>query len=310
MMNRLEYYIRFFIRTLSEDGLYPTVLRFSDFLKRRRLGFGLLAEWFDYQVSSRFRSPQDSLITLLDPNQTLKTSAPWTLYSSFDKGSVISEDVLSQLSVLKKAGFNVMFISSSPELGPNSIIQLSPLCEVIVHRQNIGHDFGSWKTGYELIKPWFDRRRPILLMNDSCFGPYSSMNSVFALLNNNRDSVVGVSKNYLIEEHLQSYFVGFGAGVVEEGIFDLYMNRIRLLKTKEAIVRFFEIGGSHFLRKLKVPLKALIDPISDPVSEIMKTWKSDNALKDPVGRELVERGLMPFYKRSNGAPLDLPLFSA
>ena len=201
-----------------------------------------------------------------------------------------------------------MFISSSPQLEPGDVRKLSCFCQVIVHRKNIGHDFGSWRTGYELIKGSLNRTVPVILMNDSCFGPYGSMDSLFTLLTEEPHSVVGVSKSYLIEEHLQSYFLGFGSETVRQGHFDSYMSRIRLLATKEAIVRFFEIGGSHYLKKLKVPLNALVDPLQEPVAQMLKISKSDNAIKDPVGTELVEKGLSPFYKRSNGAPLDLPFF--
>lgn len=310
MIHRFKYYFHFLARALREEGLKATGARLSDFLRRRSFGFGLVLEWLDYQFFSRSRHTPATVISIIDPGNSLKKVARWALYCSFDHNSKISQHVLSQLSFLKGHGFSVLFISSSPELGPEAQALLSPLCAVIIHRKNMGHDFGSWRTGYDLIRPFLDRTTPVILMNDSCFGPYSSLDALFKLLEDHPNSVIGVTKNYLIEEHIQSYFLGFGAETVRAGIFDEYMNRIRLLATKEGIVRFFEIGGSHFLRKRDVPLKALIDPIDKPVASMIQEFGSDDALKDPMGRALVERGLMPFYKRSNGAPLNLPLVSA
>jgi rhamnosyltransferase len=280
-----------------------------DFLIRRNGGFSLLFEWVDYQLISYFRSIKKTVVAIYNPKGAIKNDQSWVLYSSFDSDSQISSHVLAQVREFARRGFSVMFISTSPRLDDRAREKLSDHCKVIIHRKNIGHDFGSWKTGYLLVKPWLKRDSIIILSNDSCFGPYHSLEGLFGVMTTYPDSVVGISKSYLIEEHIQSYFLAFGVSVVRAGIFDRYMERIRLLSTKEAIVRFYEVGGSAFLRKRGISLRSLIDPSVGIVAQLTQNLNCDNALKDPIGRELVERGLSPFYKRSNGAPLDMPLYN-
>lgn len=309
MLARLRFYFKTFFTTYNQDGFASTYERILDFLKRRRGGFSLLFESIDYHVLSRFRYPLKSIINVRYFDQPKDTCKKWALYSSFHPDSIITDHVIAQLTSLKRAGYSTVFLNSSPKVSDNQWSQLKEFCLIAVHRRNLGHDFGSWVTGFKLIRDNLSNSDSIILMNDSCYGPYHDIFSlVHKELEKSNGTIIAMSKSYLIEEHLQSYFLLFGKDLISHSVFSDYMQRIRILKTKNGIVRYFEIGGSSFLKSKGIRLKALVDPVDDPIHKIMSYYNSHDPIKDPVGKALVERGLTPFYKRSNGAPLDRPLF--
>ena len=311
MLARIRYYFSFLVTSFSEEGPIRATRNLISFCFRRKLGLSLLAESIDYHFISRANNPLDSVIHVHKfESQDIKTTK-WAFYAHYHPASIITMDVFAQLSSLRRSGFSIVFITSSPSFSSQQILSLNGLCTIFIHRKNVGHDFGSWITAYHLLKACMASAETVILMNDSCYGPYNNLFE--SLLNSDADAgcwVQGISKSYLIEEHLQSYFLLFNQSTINNHIFSDYMNRIRLLKTKSAVVRYLEIGGSAFLKSHNILLTALVDPAELHIRQVMLQHSSIDPIKDPVGRELVIQGLTPLYKRSNGAPLDLPLFSA
>jgi lipopolysaccharide biosynthesis protein len=62
----------------------------------------------------------------------------------------VDEYVFYYLDELKKAGFSIVFVSTST-LPQASVQRLSKYACIIAERENICPDFGSWKAGLSLL---------------------------------------------------------------------------------------------------------------------------------------------------------------
>src|SRR5216110_3377911 len=72
------------------------------------------------------------------------------LFSSFSFAGVVEEYVYYYLQELKKAGFAIVFISTS-QLEESCVSRLSQYSFMIIERDNRCPDFGSWKAGLSML---------------------------------------------------------------------------------------------------------------------------------------------------------------
>src|SRR5262249_19765015 len=86
------------------------------------------------------------------------------IFSSFSFSGEVDEYVFYYLDELKKAGFSTVFVSTSI-LPKRSVERLTRYTCLIIERDNICPDFGSWKAGLSLLD--WDKLDAVLLTNDS-----------------------------------------------------------------------------------------------------------------------------------------------
>jgi hypothetical protein len=297
MFGRVSYYFKKLRSAIKQKGFISAGVELISFLIRRQffLQFGL--ESFEYHVLARIRSLESTLLAI-HKNEPIESKRV-LIYASFDKNSRILPHVLQQLEAFKEQGYQTIFVSTSPFFGLEQAKPLYSLSRVIFHRKNQGYDFCSWALAYEMIK---DQRREIeslIIMNDSCLGPYFDLTASLEKMRLAPNSVYGITKSYEITEYLQSYFFHFGKDLNTSGIVDQFFSRIRVLNSKWCIVRYLEIGSSRFLRSKGVLLQALADPKERNIAELMLVSGQTEPSADPVGKNLVEIGINPFHKRSN-----------
>ena len=133
------------------------------------------------------------------------------IFSSFSFSGEVEEYVFYYLDELKKAGFSTVFVSTSI-LPKRSVQRLSQYVCLIIERDNICPDFGSWKAGLSLLD--WDKLDAVVLTNDSVFGPLFNLDDIILSMNDGYD-VWGISDNYeglhfswnpsRTDHHLQSY---------------------------------------------------------------------------------------------------------
>lgn len=306
MLERCRYYLERGTAALRADGGLSALRQFAGFLVRRWFFLQLAWESVEFHLIAPRRSALATLRMATRGAIPLATAPrDLLLYSSFDAESRIREHVITQLRAYHAVGFCTIFITASPGLAQQDIALLHPWCAAILHRDNVGIDFGSWKTGYEWLQGEPEGRQYLgaldtaLLANDSCYGPFHDLAPFIHRMRATPAAVYGITKSLEIRPYLQSYFLHFGRDVVANGVFTQFMERIRLLGTKLAVARYFEIGGSVFLERRQVPLRALVDASEEPVREIMRQLRMTDPIRDPAGQTFLQMGLTPFHKRSN-----------
>ena len=307
MLLRLKHYVSQLKRLLANDGWHGALTTSVKFLIRRKFFLQFAAETFEYQVLSRFR-PLGSTLIELHPTSQKPCMNRWAFYVTYSQNSQIAGYVINQVKALSESGYEVLLISSSPQIPDHEIQKVSPFCRAVLHRQNRGYDFASWATGYQVASEnpaWaasLKEAESVILMNDSCFGPYQPLGPILERMRAARAAVFGISKCYELGEYIQSYFMHFGSELIKKGVLADYIRRIRILHTKWGIVRFFEIGGSRWLNSQGFELMALVDPREPEIAQLLTEFSESDPVRDPVGKALIERKLSPFHKRSNSTP--------
>ena len=141
------------------------------------------------------------------------------LFAHFDVDAIVREYVVYYLQALKAEGFDVIFISTSETVKKEELDKIEDLtCKCIV-RRNIGYDFGSWKTGFQYINDYRDCEL-VVLANDSVVGPVNSINQMFERMSGAEYDIWGVTDNYEINYHVQSYFICFTGGALKDGFLE------------------------------------------------------------------------------------------
>lgn len=306
MFDRFRHYCQRATTILRAEGGLSVLRQFAAFLVRRWFFLQLVWELIEFHLIAPRRS---ALATL---RKATRGAIPFAtaprnllLYCSFDAESQIREHVIAQLRAYHAAGFCTVFITTSPHLAQQDIDLLHPWCAAILHRHNVGIDFGSYKTAYEWLQGEPEGRQYLatldtaLLANDSCYGPFHDLAPFIDRMRSATSTVYGITKSLEIRPYLQSYFLHFGRDVVAGKVFGQYMDNLRLLSTKLAVARFFEVGGSAFLEQRGVPLRALVDVSEEPARTVMKQLGARDPIRDPAGKTFLSMGLTPFHKRSN-----------
>lgn len=173
---------------------------------------------------------------------------PVCLFCSYDKQSIVRENVHFYLDELKRVGFDIIFISTSDTISDVDLDKLSKCCIKIINRENKGYDFYGWKTGLEKY-PQYKSHTGLLLANDSVVGPLFDIRDILIRLENCEADIIGMTNCFHFYPHLQSYFLYCKKTVVLSEEFGRFFQNISVLELKIAIIRKYEVGFSQFFSK-------------------------------------------------------------
>jgi hypothetical protein len=167
-------------------------------------------------------------------------------FASYDTTSQLSPFVRLYLEELQRCGFDIVFCTTSPELRPDTLVALSGLCHLVIHRENIGHDFASWKACFQLTPDWRDSES-LLITNDSIFGPLYPLSGIFDKMDGSSTPCWGMNDSNERAYHLQSCFVYVKHVAFQSKRFARFWRSVSLLTEKYDIVKFYELGLSQAL---------------------------------------------------------------
>jgi Rhamnan synthesis protein F len=137
----------------------------------------------------------------LSPNH----ERPVCLFCSYDKESIVRENVYYYLNELRLAGFDIVLISTSEVIRDADIERLSRCCIKIMNRENRGYDFYGWKIALEKY-PQYQLHTGLLLANDSVLGP------LFDISNGVKQSFGGQGRNRTTDTRIFSIQVRLSDG--------------------------------------------------------------------------------------------------
>ena len=213
------------------------------------------------------------------------------VFSSYSFSGKVEEYVFYYLDELKKAGFSILFVSTST-LPESCVNRLSQYACLIIERENRCPDFGSWKAGLSMLN--WEKLDAVLFTNDSVFGPLFNLDSIIRSMKGRYD-VWGMSDNYEIDYHLQSYFLYFNKTAITSEIFRKFWENVDLSATKDEVIHKYEIGVSRLFRDNGFTLGAYanIDVVSKNAAH---GFKVINPLL-VFWRSLIKNHEFPFFKR-------------
>ena len=201
-----------------------------------------------FHLLKREKEGEKPLVRLYEKAIPPRYDRPVCLFCSFDKDSVVRENVYYYLNALMLAGFDIVFISSSSMISGSDLEKLSRCCIAIINRENKGYDFYGWKTALEKY-PEYREHSGLLLANDSVLGPLFSIDNIIARLEGSEADIVGMTDSFRFYPHLQSYFLYCKKKAVSSDEFLRFFAEIEVLEFKPAIIRRYEVGFSRFLSR-------------------------------------------------------------
>lgn len=180
------------------------------------------------------------------------------VFAHFDRDHVIDDYVVYYVQRLHELGCEIVFVSTAEHLSAAEIDKVRPYCHRVLVRENVGHDFGSWKVGLATIVD-LDRYRRLILANDSVYGPLHDLAGVFTAMEQTGADFWGITDSHRYRHHLQSYFLVFNGPVLRHAAFRRFWNRLPFYAFKHVVVWRGEIGLSGALQRAGFRLRAFCD---------------------------------------------------
>ena len=173
----------------------------------------------------------------LDPRRESCLFAVYVNYNSF---GIIHRYVVDQVRALEQAGFRIIFVTQSGSIRGLELVL--PHCAKVVHRRNLGHDFGAYRHGLYWIRSLNISPRAVLLVNDSCYGYFSSIDGIEANVDEGKADLWGLTESYDLGYHLQSYFLLLSKGLFEAPSFWQFWDMMPTNRSRNYVVLNGEVG--------------------------------------------------------------------
>ncbi len=178
-----------------------------------------------------------------DPNAS---SRRYAVYVTYDKHSLVADYVVDQLSALVRLGYRVVFVSASPKLAEENVAKVARHCWRILHRRNIGHDFGGYKDGVRQIGR-LETLEALILMNDSCYGPLVDLDAVEKCARASDANLWGITDSWQSNYHVQSYFLRIDSHALNSAAFRRFWKTLLPCQSRRLVIRTGEIRFTQTL---------------------------------------------------------------
>lgn len=186
-------------------------------------------------------------------------SKKWVIYATFQENGKSRPHAVEQVKAYREVGFDVLVVDSSPLLQAERVAGWDRDSTAWIHRDNEGYDFESFRVGVSWLRARnvdFDETH-ILLTNDSCFGPYIPLGTVFQRFDTYKNGlpiVFGITDSYERGRyHLQSYWLYFrpeSAPLVAQ-----FFESMPTVHDRLEAIEFGELAMSEFLLSKKCALQ-------------------------------------------------------
>ena len=209
----------------------------------------------------------------------------------FHQDGQLRSDTLNFLEACRGSFKRLIFVSTNLSEAQRALIPDFVECHL---RENIGHDFFSYRLGVSLLVDTnigceglgetFDR---LTLMNTSFVISDAEKfikNYFFDGLSKLNSDFVGLTLHLsdgTIYPHLQSFLLSFGKRILNDERYIAWWSGLELLVNKDEIIRNYEIGLSKFIDELSYtktsiysPAKSqmILDPMHGNFEEILDKY--------------------------------------
>ena len=179
-------------------------------------------------------------------------------FASFDPDGIVDEHVFHFLRQLGMAGYEIVFITTSPGIRDQDLERLKSSTIAVILRVNLGHDFFSWKIGLQAC-PILDSTEEVVLTNDSVYGPIYDLGNYIRRMRSAALDVVGMSDSWRIQYHLQSYFLLFKGNILRSDLLKDFFRKVQVVSDQMDMRKAYEIGISKLVLKSGYKIGAICD---------------------------------------------------
>jgi len=208
------------------------------------------------------------------------------LFVSYSSIAEIKPHVAFHLKAIRSYGFaTVLILVTDRELDQVDLGR-PPGGHALVLRRNAGFDFGAWADAFRLF-PDLWRSQCVLLVNDSIFGPMTSLEPAMNAVLRAPADLVGLTESFQKKQHLQSFFLRLNQRALLSPIVQQFWADVRNFATKEEVIDTYEINLASLFRESGLSTHAIF---SLPDFKIVPANPSIN-----LWQVLLERGF-PYLK--------------
>ena len=170
------------------------------------------------------------------------------IFAHFDKDNILDPYVLFYLQEIRKVADRLVFVSTA-SLAPETLATLKPVCDAVLIRKNEGYDFAGWKFALQSEAEALNDYDELILCNDSVYGPFFPLEQIFSEMKGNACDFWGITSNYDIAYHVQSYFLVFRKTVLVSSAFQKFWKEMEIQKSKKNVIKHGEVHLSQTLLK-------------------------------------------------------------
>lgn len=169
------------------------------------------------------------------------------LFAHYDGNGLIRPYVQHYVRALGSIADRIHFLSTAPSLNDDGVRALSGVCEPPVLVENRGFDFSMWRKGLdELDLAAWDE---VVLTNSSVYGPVGELAAVFRAMDGVEADFWGMTDNYELTWHVQSYFLVLRRRVLEASALSQFFSSVLPYRNKLNVILSYEIGLTNYFRE-------------------------------------------------------------
>ncbi len=164
--------------------------------------------------------------------------------SSWSPTNVMSRSFSEYLKMLTEGDYVPFVVSTTISRDPLEWPFGLPENAVVVRRDNIGYDFGSYAAALNAA-PLLRDIDHLLLTNDSMVGPFAPINEILGTAESSNADICGLTESLQYVHHPQSFFLMFRKGVLTEEPMRRFFDEVRQQGEKVEIIQAYELGLSR-----------------------------------------------------------------
>lgn len=193
------------------------------------------------------------------------------VFAHFDADNVVDQYVIYYLKSLRPIVDELVFVTTS-ELLETVACELRDAGLTIIQRENVGHDFVSYKAGIATIQ--LEQYDELILCNDSVYGPIGDLGATLKTLRDSGSDFQGMTESFDYAHHLQSFFLVFSKKVFSSTAFSNFWASVEVLSNKQEIISRYEVGLTRQLEDAGFGFSSLT-PYKDlgSLRRVRKAWR-------------------------------------
>jgi hypothetical protein len=178
---------------------------------------------------------------------SLPASGRYAVVASWGPDARVSRSLAAMVVGLEEQGYSVVVVRASEDDAPLDWSGLPAHSAVVVRKPNIGYDFGSWATAFEMF-PEIRAARYVITANDSLVGPFGSLEPMVRDFEDSFYDVWGSTWTTQFMPHLQSFLLGFRGGILDDPVLRHFWSGLPEQTIKSDIIHKYELGLNRLLQ--------------------------------------------------------------
>ena len=166
------------------------------------------------------------------------------IFAHYDGQGEVKPYVLTLLRGLREVCDEIFFVSTA-QLSDSELQKVNFCCSRAELRANAGFDFGMWQHALAALD--LTSVDELVLTNSSVFGPIYPLAPIFARMAEEACDFWGMTDNFEIRWHVQSYFLVLKKRALSFSGFSRFFSAVLPYRDKDQVIRSYELGLTQFL---------------------------------------------------------------